>query len=183
MCVAIATLSHPRNEILSDVRDISTTEATHLSAYTTISGSSVPQVPAAITALGMKGLLRPEIAETFDYAASQNRGVGKQLAMSFLAKNRRWEATDSGIKFTHAGGVYVFAAKQPARIEDLKKQAELFNGVSQAVGMTIWKQPQSRSGPPGGQPSGQPSQQQAEPSTPSGRGIDADTDFPGKLRQ
>jgi predicted XRE-type DNA-binding protein len=127
------------NELLTNVRDISDSEATKLSEHSTVTGPDVPEVPALVTAMLIKGTVRPDVAQSFDASMFKGRSasVRDYLAFSLLQKSGKWETTDTGIKFIYDGGSALFKAKQPFTKEDLKNQVEIFNSASRAVGLAI----------------------------------------------
>lgn len=127
-------------ELLTNVRDVSTSEATQLNSHTTISGPPLPQMPTAIAAAVSSDEIPKDVAEIFIATGKgyEKFPVGKHVARVLMLKNNKWEATKGGIKVTYEGGAAMFEAKSNVQFVDLQKQADLLNSLSQAVGMSGW---------------------------------------------
>ena len=126
--------------IMTSVNDVSASEGRNFKAHATVVGTPpVPQMPPAVTALAEElpqGQADAFRSTTVPYKGSKE-SIEKLLARGFLAKNGKWEATQTGLKITYEGGTTVFAANPNLSAEDLKKKADLFNSLSQALSQTI----------------------------------------------
>jgi len=119
-------------DLMSSIRDISTTEATNLTGRSVVSGPEVPEVPKSVFAAYKKGVIPSDVWRTFDLSSvsGSKPGLDKFLAASFLLKNGKWQAMDKSIKFLYDGGSSEYFFKKPVTKTEIEKTVELFNSVS-----------------------------------------------------
>lgn len=123
-------------EIISSVRDVSTTEASNLDKP--VVQGEPPKMPVAI-ADTVPEEIRAEIPAAF--AVETYNDVSKAIAAALVAKNATWELAGRGIKVKYDGGSAFFPDRTFTTPEQLQKQVELFNHLSRAVSQTIFVAP------------------------------------------
>jgi hypothetical protein len=120
-------------QILSSAHSIGLAEGSVFGAFTSVSGEAIPRTPAGIKSVVKAGYVTSDLAEVLAAEKGITLTAGnlsKYLVRALVAKGAMWEATANGIKFTHAFGSGIYTYKKQVGPEEIKRQVDLFNAVS-----------------------------------------------------
>jgi hypothetical protein len=178
--------------LISTYKSLGSAEGTKFRSYSVVAGSPFPKVPAAVTSSDKYwDLFRDGQTATtqqvYAMMGSEKYPVNNYLPMLLLAKNGKWEITDSGVKVIFDGGIVSLFAREGISQDELKDQVRLFNSLSssvQVISKGVWKSvPDTLPSKPELKENGSRSDHPVPlPNVPSGA-IRPMEDFKDKLRQ